>query len=178
MLKKILIALVVVIGVFVVVVAMQPSEFRIVRTAALSAPASAVFAQVNDLHNWNAWDPWAKLDPESKDSFEGSPAGVGAILRWAGNKKVGEGSMTILESKPDELVRIKLEFLKPFKATNTTEFTFAPQGDQTLVTWSMFGEKSFMCKAMSLLMNCDKKVGEQFEKGLSNLKAVTETPAA
>ena len=176
MLKKILTALVVVVGVLVVVVAMQPSEFRVTRTAALSAPASAIFAQVNDLHNWRAWDPWAKLDPASKESFEGPSAGVGAICRWAGNKEVGEGSMTILESKPDELIRIKLEFLKPFKATNTTEFTFVPQGDQTEVTWSMFGSRNFMCKAVGLVMNCEKMVGPQFEKGLANLKSMTETP--
>jgi hypothetical protein len=79
---------------------------------------------VNDFHNWEAWSPWAKLDPAAKATFEGPSAGTGAIFKWAGNKEVGEGSMTITESRPSDLIRIKLEFLRPFEATNSAEFTF------------------------------------------------------
>jgi hypothetical protein len=87
-----------------------------------------VFAQVNDFHNWEAWSPWAKLDPAAKATFEGPHPGKGAIFRWAGNEEVGEGSMTITESRPSELIKIKLEFLKPFEATNTAEFTLPACG--------------------------------------------------
>jgi Polyketide cyclase / dehydrase and lipid transport len=174
MLKKILIALAVIIAVFVGVVAMQPSEFRIERTATISTPAAVAFAQINDFHNWAAWSPWEKLDPAMKKSFEGAPAGTGAIYAWAGNDEVGEGRMTLTESRPNELIRIKLEFLKPFASTNTTEFTFKPEGDQTAVTWSMFGEKNFMSKAFGLFVNMDKMLGSDFEKGLAQLKAVAE----
>ena len=176
MLKKILIALAAIVVVFVGVVAMQPSDFRIVRTATMSAPASAVFAQVNDFHNWEAWSPWAKLDPAAKNSFEGPSAGIGAIFRWAGNKEVGEGSMTITESRPSDLIRIKLEFLKPFAGTNTAEFTFKPDGDQTAVTWSMAGENNFIAKAVCLFMNRDKMVGGKFEEGLAQMKSIVEAP--
>jgi hypothetical protein len=110
MFKKILIGFAVIVVVFVVIVALQPSDFRVARSATISAPASAVFAQVNDFHKWEAWSPWAKLDPAAKNSFEGPPAGIGAIFRWAGNDEVGAGSMTIIESRPSELIRIKLEF--------------------------------------------------------------------
>ena len=117
MLLKILLAVaaivVLVVAVFAVIVVMQPSEFRIQRSATIAAPAPVVFAQVNDFHNWEAWSPWAKLDPSVKNSFEGAPAGTGASFAWAGNSKVGEGRMTIVESRPSELVRIKLEFVKP-----------------------------------------------------------------
>jgi hypothetical protein len=174
MLKKILIALVAIVVVFVVVVAMQPSEFSVVRTATMSAPAPAVFAQVNDFHNWEAWSPWAKLDPATKNSFEGPSAGIGAIFRWASNKEVGEGSMTITESRPSDLIRIKLEFLKPFAATNSAEFTFKPDGDQTAVTWSMAGKNNFISKAICLFMNMDKMVGGKFEEGLAAMKSFVE----
>jgi len=174
MLKKILIALAAIVVVFVGVVAMQPSDFRIVRTATMSAPAPAVFAQVNDFHNWEAWSPWAKLDPAAKNSFEGPSAGTGAIFRWAGNKEVGEGSMTITESRPSDLIRIKLEFLKPFAATNSAEFTFKPDGDQTAVTWSMAGKNKFISKAICLFMNMDKMVGGKFEEGLAAMKSIVE----
>src|SRR5207253_8947248 len=104
---KILIALAVIVIVLVVVVAMQPSEFRVVRSATISAPAPAVFAQVNDFHKWEAWNPWGKIDPAMKQSYEGAPSGTGAIYTWAGDKEVGEGRMTITESRPNELIRIK-----------------------------------------------------------------------
>jgi Polyketide cyclase / dehydrase and lipid transport len=174
MLKKILVAIAVIVVVFVVVVAMQPSEFRIERSARIAAPAPAVFAQVNDFHNWEAWSPWAKLDPAAKATFEGPPAGKGAIFRWAGNQEVGEGSMMITESRPSDLIRIKLEFLEPFEATNTAEFTFKPEGNQTAVTWSMEGQNNFIAKAVCLFMNMDKMVGGQFEKGLASMKSVAE----
>jgi uncharacterized protein YndB with AHSA1/START domain len=174
MLKKILIALAVIVAVFAVIVAMQPPEFRVARTATISAPPAAVFAQVNDLHKWEAWSPWAKLDPAMKKTYEGAPAGTGAVHTWAGNNDVGEGRMTIVESRPNELIRFKLEFLKPFTATNTAEFSFKPEGNQTVVTWSMTGENNFIAKALHLFMNMDKMVGGDFEKGLAQMKSVAE----
>jgi len=174
MLIKILIGLAVLVVLLVVVVALQPSEFRITRTTTVASPASAVFAQVNDFHKWEAWSPWAKLDPAVRNTFEGAPAGTGAVFAWAGNNKVGEGRMTITESRPNELVRIKLEFMKPFAATNTAEFTFKPEGDQTAVTWSMFGRNNFIGKAVRLVMNMDKTLGGEFDKGLAAMKSVAE----
>src|SRR6266404_5297391 len=123
---KILIAIAVLIVVFVIVVAMQPADFRVGRSATIPAPVAAVFEQVNDLHKFQDWSPWAKIDPNCKLTYDGPPAGVGASFAWAGNKEVGEGRMTVMESKPGELVRFKLEFLKPFEATNTAELTFKP----------------------------------------------------
>src|SRR5262245_32492267 len=117
MLKKVLVAVVVIAVVLVTVVALQPAEFRIVRTTVISAPPPAVFAQVNDFHKWGAWSPWAKLDPAMTQRFEGAPDGTGAMYAWAGNGQVGEGRMTVTESRPHDLIRIKLEFMKPFSAT-------------------------------------------------------------
>ena len=174
MLDIILIFVAIAVIIFIIVAAMKPSDFRITRTGTITAPASAVFAQVNDLHKWDAWSPWAKLDPDAKNSFEGSASGVGAIMRWVGNNKVGQGSMTIMESRPDEFISFKLEFLKPFKATNTSEFTFTNENDKTTVTWSMYGKNNFMGKAIGLIMSCEKMVGGQFEKGLAALKSVVE----
>jgi hypothetical protein len=160
--------------VLAVIVALQPSEFRVARSTTISAPPSAGFVQVNDFHKWEAWNPWGKIDPAMKQTYEGAPAGTGAIYTWAGNNEVGEGRMAIIESRPSELIRVKLEFFKPFAATNTAEFTFKPEANQTVVTWSMFGEKNFMAKAIHLFMNMDKMIGGQFEKGLAEMKSVVE----
>jgi hypothetical protein len=177
MLIKVLIVIAAIIVAFVIIVATRPSDFRVTRSAAISAPAAVVFAQVNDFHKWGAWSPWEKIDPALQRTFEGPSAGTGAIYRWVGNKNVGEGGMTITESRPGELIRIKLEFLKPFKATHTAEFTFKPEGNQTVVTWSMFGKNNFMAKAIHMFINMDNMIGGQFEKGLADMKSVAETAA-
>ena len=174
MIKKILIGLVVIVAILLVIIALQPSHYQVERSATISAPASVVFAQVNDFHKWNAWSPWAKLDPAMKQTFEGAPAGAGAVYTWTGNKEVGEGRMTITESHKTDLVKIKLEFLKPFAATSTTEFTFTPQGNQTAVKWKMSGENNFIAKAFHLVMSMDKMIGGDFEKGLAQMKSVAE----
>src|SRR5688572_18237492 len=98
-LTYILIAVAVVVVGFVIVVAMQPADFRIERSATVAAPPHAVFEQVNDLHRWTAWSPWEKLDPAMKRTYEGAPAGAGASYSWSGNKQVGEGRMTITDSR-------------------------------------------------------------------------------
>jgi hypothetical protein len=174
MLKKILIALVVIVIVFVIVVALQPTDFRITRSATIAASPEAVFAQVNDLHKWDAWSPWAKLDPAMKQTHEGAAAGVGAIYSWDGNSDVGAGRMTITETRTNEAVLIKLEFFKPMAAVSDTEFMFKPEGNQTTVTWTMSGKNNFVSRAFCLFMNMDKMVGGDFEKGLASLKTIAE----
>jgi hypothetical protein len=178
MLKKILlgslIAVVVIIAVFAVLIAMQPDTYHVERTLKMSAPPEAIFAQVNDFHKWDAWSPWLELDPNSKVTFEGPESGEGAVFRWSGNENVGEGSMTILESKPYELVRYRLDFIKPFEDTATSEFILKPEGDQTAVTWAMDGKYNFIGKAICLFMDMDKMIGDNYEEGLANIKRIVE----
>ena len=174
MFKKILIALAVIVLVLVAVIALRPADFRYTRSATIAAPAAAVFANVNDLHQWEAWSPWAKIDPAMKMTYDGPASGVGASYAWSGNNEVGEGRSTIMESRANELIRLKLEFKRPFAATNDVEFTFKPEGAQTVVTWAMWGKNSFMGKAVGLVIDCEKMVGGQFEQGLGTLKSVVE----
>ena len=160
-----------------VIIAGQPDKFIVLRSAKIAAPPEKIFPHVNELKKWDDWSPWAAIDPNCKFTYAGPPAGVDANQSWAGNNKVGEGRMTIMESAPSSLVRLRLEFLKPFKATNTAEFKFTPESGQTLVTWSMFGKNNFMSKVFSLIVDCEKMVGKDFEKGLASLKGVAETSA-
>jgi hypothetical protein len=174
MLKKILIVLAVIVVVFLIIVATRPAEFRVTRSASIAAPPPVAFAQVNDFHKWEAWNPWGKIDPAMKVTYEGASAGKGAIYTWAGNKEVGEGRMTITESRPSDLILIHLEFFKPMAGVSLTEFTFKPEGNQTVVTWTMTGKNNFIAKAMCLFMNMDKMIGGQFEKGLAAMKSIVE----
>jgi hypothetical protein len=174
MLKEILIALVLVIAALLIIVAIQPSDFRVERTTTIAAPADAVFAQVNDLHRWDAWSPWAKLDSDAKVTFAGPDAGKDAAMSWSGNDKVGEGKMTIVESHPNDAIKIEVDFTKPFEGSIGSEFGFKPNGDKTDVTWAMTGHRTFVQKAFCLVMNGDKMMGGDLEKGLAELKSVAE----
>jgi Polyketide cyclase / dehydrase and lipid transport len=177
MLKKILIGLAIVIVVFLIVVALQPGAYSVTRSLTIAAAPDVVFPHVNELKKWGPWNPWEKLDPNMKLTYEGPEAGVGASYSWVGNSEVGEGKMTITGSKPNDSIQLKLEFFKPMAGVSDTEFTFKPQGDQTEVTWSMSGKNNFIGKAMCLFMNMDKMIGGQFETGLGDLKAIAEAPA-
>jgi uncharacterized protein YndB with AHSA1/START domain len=176
--KKILIVLGVLallVVVFLVVVALQPSTYRVSRTALIAAPPASVFPHVNEVRKWEGWNPWGKLDPAMKLTYDGPASGQGASYAWVGNNQVGEGKMTVTESRPNELVRFKLEFFKPMAGTSDAEFTFKPEGNnQTAVTWSMSGENNFIAKAMCLFMNMDTMIGGQFEKGLASMKSAVE----
>ena len=174
MIWKILIALVVIVVGLVGVITLQPSRYRVSRSTTIAAPAPVVFAQVNNFHKWSAWSPWEKIDPAMKRTYEGPPAGVGASYAWVGSREVGEGRMTIVESRPSDLIHVKLEFVKPFAGTSVAEFSFKPDGERTLVTWSMTGDKNFIAKAIHLVMSMDRMIGDQFDKGLAAMKTVAE----
>jgi len=166
-----------IIAVFVVVVATRPANFRVARTAFIAAPPSTIFGHVSNLHKFQVWSPFAKIDPEAKLTYSGPEAGKDASFAWAGNAKAGEGSMTCTECQPNELLGYRLDFLKPFKGTNQVEFTFKPAEGSTAVTWTMTGTYNFVTKAMSVFMDCDKMCGPMFEKGLADLKQLSEAEA-
>lgn len=174
MLVTILIVIALLLAIFLVIVALRPSEYLTTRSAALTAPPAAVFPHVNDLTRWPAWSPWQKLDPNIRYTYSGPASGKDAGVHWKGNSKAGEGRMTITESAPVERITMRVEFIKPFASACTQEFTFDPQSaGGTYATWSMHGKANFMMKAMGLFMDCDKLVGKDFEEGLANLNRVT-----
>jgi len=179
MIKKILIGLVTVVAIFLVVVATRPADFHVQRSATIAAPAQTLFDQVNDHHKFNAWNPFLKADPNVTITYSGPDSGVGAVCSWDGNKDIGAGSATITESKPGELVRERMDWIRPMAGVATVEFTFKPEGEKILVTWAMYGKNGFVGKLVSLFMDCDKMVGPQFEQGLADLgKTVTTASAA
>lgn len=173
----ILLGLLVLVVLLLIVIATRPKTFTVTRSLAIRAAPAVVFAQVEDFRRWGAWSPWEKIDPDSKKTYSGAAAGVGAVYRWQGNMQVGEGMMTITGLRPAESIAIDIdiEFFKPFKAKNLVTFTFVAQGDTTSVTWSMSGTNSFMGKAMSLVMSSETMIGGPFAQGLAQLKTVCET---
>ncbi|MBU1210834.1 MAG: SRPBCC family protein [Alphaproteobacteria bacterium] len=176
MLKKILLTLVLLIGIFAVYIAVLPAEFSVARSTVIAAPPEAVFQHVNDLKKWDAWSPWAKRDPDAKAEFEGPESGKGAIFKWDGNDEVGKGQMSIEESIPPREIEIKLAFVEPFPGTSDVGFAFEPAGNGTTVTWTIAGEQGFVERAICTLMglDMDRMIGKDYEEGLANLKRVVE----
>jgi hypothetical protein len=174
-LQKIVIALVIAVFGLAAVIALQPATFRVSRTATIAAAPADVFALVNDFHQWEAWSPWAKLDPAMKTTYAGSTSGQGAVYSWVGNSDAGTGRMTITDSQPASRVKIQLEFVKPFASIADTVFEFTPAAAGTTVTWTMSGDNNFLSKAFCLFMGgMDRMIGPDFEKGLTQMKALAE----
>ena len=164
----VLVALVLIYGVS------QPAGFSVVREADFNATPKMVFSQINDFHNWSAWSPWEKMDPDMKREFSGSASGVGAKYAWVGNKKVGQGNMEITNSVPSKNMQLDLNFIKPFQASNVTEFTLTPNGKGTHLKWEMRGRAPFVFRVMGMFFSMDKIVGTDFERGLANLRGIVD----
>ncbi len=168
------IVLAVAIAAVLILAATKPDRFSIRRATVINAPAEKVFPLIADFHEWRKWSPWEDRDPDLKRTYGGAERGKGAIYAWEGNKNVGSGRMEILEATSPSLVKIQLDFLKPFEAHNVAEFTMLPQGNATNLTWVMSGPAPFMSKVMQVFMSFDKMIGKDFEAGLAKIKSVSE----
>ena len=173
MIKTISLVVALLIAAVLIFAATRPDTFRVQRAASIKAPPEKIVAVLSDFHGWEAWSPWEKMDPAMNRSHSGAAKGKGAAYEWDGNKEVGKGRMEITEAAATR-VAIDLDFVKPFEAHNKVVFTLVPKGDATEVTWAMQGPLPYVAKLVHLFLDMDGMVGQQFETGLANLKAVAE----
>ncbi len=174
MLEKIVLVVVIFIVVIIVYAATRPDTFRIERSISIKTSPEKIFSHIHNFHQWEAWSPWEKIDPNIQRTYSGADSDVGAIYEWQGNKEIGKGRMEIIQSTPPVNIVIKLHFIQPFEAQHMVEFILESQGDSTVVTQAMYGSNSFLSKLMSLFFNMDKMVGEKYEEGLASLKTLAE----
>jgi len=146
--------------------------YTVQRSATIKAPADRVYAHIVDFHKWSAWSPWEELDPDMQRTFSGADAGVGAEYAWSGNRKVGEGGMEITDATETSKIEMRLEFIKPFKASSTNVFSLDAADGGTNVTWTMTGDQTFLTRIMGIFRSMDKAIGPDFEKGLAKLGSV------
>ena len=154
--------------------ATKPDTFQVQRSTSIQAPPEKIYPLITDFHRWPEWSPWEALDAAMQRTHSGAPSGAGAVYVWDGNKAVGAGRMEVLAAEPPSRVKIKLDFLRPFEGHNTTDFTLAPQGGATQVTWTMQGPTPFVSKLMQVFVSMDRLIGKDFEAGLAKMKAVAE----
>jgi uncharacterized protein YndB with AHSA1/START domain len=155
----------------------KPATFRVERTTSIQAPPERIFSLIDDFRAWGAWSPWEKRDPAMQRTYSGAAAGKGAVYEWEGNKNVGTGRMEIADTSAPSRVVINLHFMKPFEAKNTAEFMLRPVNGSTVVTWAMYGPNLFAGKVKGTFMNMDEMFGNDFEAGLTNMKAAAEKEA-
>jgi uncharacterized protein YndB with AHSA1/START domain len=154
--------------------ATRPDTFRVQRATTIKAPPEKIFALVNDPRLHRSWSPWEKKDPGMKRAYSGAASGKGAVYEWDGNNEIGMGRMSIAETSAPTRVVFNLDFLKPFEAHNIAEFTLEPKGDSTTVTWAIHGPSPYISKVIGVFCSMDRMIGNEFETGLANLKAMTE----
>lgn len=176
MLKKILIGLVVLVGGFFAVAALQPNTWTVTRKVQIDAPPAVVFAQLNGMKKFDAWNPWNQLDPAMKKTFE-KEEGVGSSYSWEGNDEVGKGTMAITAVEPEKKVDWTLEFKEPFPSKANGTWALEGAAPPVTVAWTVSGHHNLMSKAMGLFVSMDKMMGPDFERGLGNLKATAEKAA-
>lgn len=172
----ILLVFLVLVVAFFAFVATRPDTFTVKRSQLIRAKPADIYPLIANFQpeGWGKWSPWEDLDPDLRRAYSGPPSGVGAVYEWEGNKRVGAGRMEIHHADTPSMIDIRLDFLRPFKATNDTQFHMIDEGDETLVTWKMTGPVPFPAKIMHLFMDMDRLVGNDFEKGLGRLKAIAE----
>jgi uncharacterized protein YndB with AHSA1/START domain len=173
MLKTLGFVLLAALALLLIVAATRPDSFRVERSLRMQAPPERLFGLINDLKQFNTWNPYEKKDAAIKGRYGPVTQGSGASYAWEGDK-VGIGSMTITTTQAPTEVQMQLDFVKPFEARNQVVFTLRPEAGGTVVTWAMHGPSPYLSKLMGLVFNMDRMIGQDFEAGLQNLKALAE----
>lgn len=174
--KKLLKWLLIALGVVALVVfgggMLMPSQVSVSRDVVISAPPEKIFPHVANLKAFNAWSPWADLDPDMKVEFSGAEDGVGQVMTWDSEKDMGSGSMKVVESVASEKLVTALDFGQMGAAT--ARFDLAPEAGGTKVTWSMASElgNNPIARWFGPMIKSD--VIEQYDKGLARLRVVAE----
>ena len=150
-----------------------PSQVKVKRSILVSAPIDRVFDQVNDLRNWEKWDPWKRMDPTMVMTFSNPPVGQNAFYKWESqNKQLGKGTLTLTQVAMNEAISTSIDFDGHHQGT--AKFQFAHKGDAIEVTWSMEHEVGMLPwkKYGGLMMRSHLK--KQFDNGLKGLKFYAE----
>lgn len=169
------------VGLIVIVILLGfvlPDRAELQRETTINAPQEDVYALIDNFEAWNAWSPWAQIDPDAEMSVSGE--GIGHRMSWkSDDPKVGTGTQVITAMDPPNSLTTHLEFEGMGEADAT--FTLSPAGDgATKVVWAFEtkmreGVPIYM-QPMSTYMGffMDGMLGPQYEEGLANLKKAAE----
>ena len=129
--KKILIGLGAVIALVLLVGLLLPGKMEVSKSILINAPAGYVFEEINDLKRNPEWSYWNSLYKEMTVTYGEVSTGVGAVSEWDGPES-GKGKMTIVESIPNQSIKMDLDFVE--QGTAQAWYTFAAEGEGTNLT--------------------------------------------
>lgn len=175
MLKSIALILAVALAALLLYAATRPDTFAVQRSALIQASPDKLFPLINDLHQFNTWNPYARKDPAMRIDYRGPAGGPGAAFDFSGNKDAGKGSIEVTGGQPPTRVDMRLDMVEPFEGHNQIAFALTPQGQATQVTWAMHGPSPYLSKVIGIFLDMDHMIGSDFEAGLARLKATAET---
>ncbi len=154
-----------------------PSNVHVERAILVNAPPEQVYALISDFNAWDAWSPWAKLDPNAEMTVSGS--GMGQTMSWdSENPQVGHGIQSIVAMDAPSLFKTHLEMGDMGRAD--AAFTLQPEADQTRVVWSLDTDMREGVPVLKQPINTyfgflmDSMLGNDYETGLRNLKHLVE----
>jgi len=176
-LKILLFIVVGIIGIVIILGLVAPKKYSVERSVSIEAPTGLVKDQIVRFENFKEWEPWGAADPNMKVTIEGEDGAVGAVYRWEGNDQVGSGTQEII-NMTDDRVDIKLNFIAPWESEDFTYYEFNDQGESVEVTWGMDGTNPFPMNVMAMFMDIEGMIGNQYDKGLNQLKARCQNMAA
>ena len=148
-----------------------PATTHVERSVVIDRSPEQVFATLNSFERFSAWSPWAEYDPQARYTFEGPASGVGARMRWSGNRSVGSGSQEITTSEPHRRVVVALDF---DGSQAQAAYLLEPEGDGTRLTWAFDTEHGMNPFKRWLGLLFDRMIGADYEKGLRKLKSLLE----
>jgi effector-binding domain-containing protein len=171
-LKRLLFIIIGLAALLVCVGLVLPDQARVERSIVIQRPATHVFAVLNGFSRFNAWSPWAMLDPKTRYRFEGAAEGVGAKMSWVSDDPtVGQGSQEILAAVPNSNIKLRLQF-GPNKAEANYDIQDTPGGVQ--LTWTLVSDFGWDIAGRYFGLFFDRTVGADFDRGLARLKALVE----
>jgi cell division protein FtsL len=173
--NKMLIGFVVVIVLLLTMFFLQPDEYTLEHEITIKAPVEKIFEQVNDLHNWAAWSPWEKSDPDVNLTYDGKRLGLGSVCHWKSTAIGSEANMVITESVKNDHVSMLIDIFTPSYGRNNFLISFEPKGTDTLVKWHVTGPNSFDDKISHVFGGGDKTLDKNIQTGLEQLKALFQS---
>jgi hypothetical protein len=174
MLVKIILGVLVAVVVFLAYVTTREGKFHYERSGVIQASKEQIFPYISNLRLGGQWSYYEKADPEMKKTYHGEDGQVGSKMEFE-SKTGGSGSLEILKIIPNESVQLRLIMTAPFKGANLIDYKLTPEAQGTRFNWVMSGDGGFMNKLMTVFMDCEKMVGDQFSQGIDNLKVLMES---
>ncbi len=176
MLRKILIAVVLLIAIPFIAALFIAKEYAVEREIIISRPKQEVFDYIKYLKNQDNYSKWAKMDPNMKKSYRGTDATVGFVSAWESEQDdVGTGEQEITGITDGERIDFELRFFVPFESTSPAFMTTESVSDtETKVTWGFAGSMAYPMNLLIPLMNFEKVIGDDLATGLGNLKVELE----